>query len=340
MTSTKRDQVFISYSHEDESWLKDLRTHLKPYGHDDSITVWSDKEIQPGSKWFDELRCALDRTKVAVLLVTKNFLASDFIRKYELTPLLTEAEAGSVKILCIHAEASSYKQSPIQIYQALNDPEKPLAQLKHAERDAAWVQICATIRKAVNPTGSLQDKSAQPMAGQIRTALSVVSMDAEPLPHGKLLHDLEKSIADGKLRNSKVARIVLTALRQEKELELVANYNPSWIIVGIQLSDEFFKPVRKSAGERDWQKDFAQTVTPILVSTARSLERSADSQALVIKLCNAMAAGLRLNLIWPEEADHFNDLVNAIYKACINAKELENENVFMQLKGLTVIGPK
>jgi hypothetical protein len=340
MTSTCRDLVFVSYSRKDKRWLDDLQTQLTLYVRDGSITVWSDEKIQPGSEWPDEIRRALARTKVAVLLVTQNFLASDFIHKNELTPLLTEAEAGGVKILSIHVRASSYKMSPIQKYQALNNPEKPLAKMGLAERDAAWVQICDTIRQTVNPTGSLLDDTEQMVAGQIRPALNVVHMDADPLPHSRLLRDLEKSIADGKLRNSKVAPIVLAVLRQEKELELEANYNPSWIIVGIQLSDEFFVPVRKSAGERDWQRDFAQTTTPILVGMAHSLERSADSQALIIKLCNAMAERLRLSLIWPEEADLFNDLVNAIYKNCLKATELESDDVLMQLKGLTIIGPK
>jgi hypothetical protein len=49
MASTPRDQVFISYSHKDAKWRKDLEIHLKPYLREGSITSWSDEQITPGS---------------------------------------------------------------------------------------------------------------------------------------------------------------------------------------------------------------------------------------------------------------------------------------------------
>lgn len=140
-----RDQVFICYSRKDQKWLEELQTHLKPYG---SVTVWSDKQIAPGAEWFAEIKKALACTKVGVLLVTPNFLASDFIHEHELTPLLKEAEKGNVCIIWIPVRACSYKETPLKDDQAAIDPKKPLANMK-AERDKAWVQICKEIEKAV-----------------------------------------------------------------------------------------------------------------------------------------------------------------------------------------------
>lgn len=144
-----RDQVFISYSHKDKRWLEDLNTHLKPYVRNKSLTSWSDKQIASGSKWLSEIKAALNRTKVAVLLVTPNFLASDFIHEHELTPLLQEAEKGGVFIIWIPVRACSYKETTLIDYQAAIDPSKPLANMK-AERDKAWVEICEMIKQAVN----------------------------------------------------------------------------------------------------------------------------------------------------------------------------------------------
>jgi hypothetical protein len=107
-TSQMPDEVFVSYSHKDKRWRDEFLDHLKPYLRNGSVTAWSDKEIAPGSQWFEEIQRALRRTRVAVLLVTHNFLASDFIHEHELTPLLKEAASSGVRVLWIPVGASSY----------------------------------------------------------------------------------------------------------------------------------------------------------------------------------------------------------------------------------------
>ena len=122
-----------------------------PYLRDASISSWSDEQITPGSEWFEEIKSALRNTKVAVLLVTPNFLKSDFILEHELGPLLKEAEKGGVKILWVPARASAYKKTALTNYQAVLDPDKPLADMTKAKRDRAWLKICDAIEAAIMP---------------------------------------------------------------------------------------------------------------------------------------------------------------------------------------------
>jgi hypothetical protein len=150
MPATKRNQVFISYSHKDKMFLDQILTHLKPLERAGLVTAWSDKQIQSGSQWFDKIRNAVASAKVAVMLVTKDFLASDFIYEHELGPLLKEADLGGVKILWVLVRDCLYKDTPLKDYQAAFPPNKPIAEMK-AERDKAWVQICQEIKKALNP---------------------------------------------------------------------------------------------------------------------------------------------------------------------------------------------
>jgi len=147
-------------------------------------------------------------------------------------------------------------------------------------------------------------------------------------------------MARGELQHSDIGRIVRAQLEDETDLEMACDYDRSWIITGIRLSDEYFATVRKSAGQRDWQRDFAQTATPTLVAVARSLERSADAQALIMRLCDLLARRLRLKLIWPEDPDESNDLKNAIYRGCLDASSLECDYVLAGLKGITIVGPE
>ena len=189
-------------------------------------------------------------------------------------------------------------------------------------------------------TGPLQDDAVSPVAGRVEPALNVVHADARPPAHRPLLHHLERSITDGRLRDSPLAPVVLEALRKETELELANPYDRCWITTGIGLGDEYFTRVRLSAGVRDWQRDFARTATPIIVAVARSLGRSADAQALVVRLCDVLAARLRLKLIWPKDPDALNDVKNAIYRKCLDATEIESDEVLQELGGLSVIGPQ
>jgi internalin A len=143
-----KNQVFASYSHKDRKFLEELRAHLKPLERAARMTTWSDQQIQPGDKWFSEIQAALASSKVVVMLLTSNFLASEFIHEHELGPILKEAEAGGVRILWIMVRACSYQETALRDYQAVLPLNKPLAEMK-AERDSAWVEICKVIKKAV-----------------------------------------------------------------------------------------------------------------------------------------------------------------------------------------------
>jgi hypothetical protein len=129
-----RDQVFISYSPKDTRWRDDLDTNLKPYLRGGSIISWSDQQIAPGSEWFREIQSALTHSKVALLLVTP-----DFIHEHELGLLLKEAEQGGLKILWVPVYDSAYKKTALKNYQALLNPAKPLGGMTKAKRDQAWV---------------------------------------------------------------------------------------------------------------------------------------------------------------------------------------------------------
>ena len=173
-----RDQVFISYSHADSEWLKRLQIMLAPLRRQGMLDVWEDMRIQVGQDWKEEIEKALERAKVAVLLVSPDFLASDFIAKHELPPLLEAARKQGMTILWVPLRHSLYKVTEIARYQAAYDPGTPLSTLTAAQQDAALVRIAEALI-AIEPSPS--PKPPPKVPGPIRP-------DRVALPAIKYIH--------------------------------------------------------------------------------------------------------------------------------------------------------
>jgi tetratricopeptide (TPR) repeat protein len=147
-----RDQVFISYSHKDKEWLEKLQIMLKPLTRSRKISVWADTGINAGKIWRNEIRKALDSAKVAVLLVSPNFLASDFIAEYELPPLLNAATNEGLTVLWIPISHCLYDSTAIGDYQATTDPSNPLNSLSPTELNRVLTNICREIEENAENT--------------------------------------------------------------------------------------------------------------------------------------------------------------------------------------------
>ena len=119
-----RDLVFVSYSHTDSKWLDWLSTFLKPYIKQGRLKVWNDPYIRVGDRWRREISTALGRTCVGVLLVSPDFIASDFIQDEEVPPLVRGAEMGSLILFAIPISASAFKITPLAHYQWAHDPKQ------------------------------------------------------------------------------------------------------------------------------------------------------------------------------------------------------------------------
>ncbi|MFO1328098.1 MAG: toll/interleukin-1 receptor domain-containing protein [Rubrivivax sp.] len=141
-----RRRVFVSYCHEDVAFLQRILVHLRPAEREGSIDLWSDTNLQPGAKWREEIRRNLNAARIAILLVSADFLASDFIASDELPPLLAAAEEGGCRILPVVLKPSRFlRDQRLACFQAVSDPNFPIAAMNEWEREAIFAKLAELI---------------------------------------------------------------------------------------------------------------------------------------------------------------------------------------------------
>jgi hypothetical protein len=145
-----RNRVFVSYSHVDERWLQRMLVHLTPLQKAGVIDVWSDTRLRPGDDWQTEIEQALESASVAVLLVSADFLASEFIAENELPPLLRAAETNGTTILPVIVGPSSFPETPsLRRFQTVNDPRTPLLAMNTWEQETLFDKVAKAVKVAV-----------------------------------------------------------------------------------------------------------------------------------------------------------------------------------------------
>ncbi|MGC4083231.1 MAG: GAF domain-containing protein [Vicinamibacterales bacterium] len=142
-STSNRDGTLISYSHKDTAWLDTLKVHLKPHVRRRRLMVWDDTQIKAGADWKAEIENALASAKVAVLMVSPEFLASDFIADEESPTLLSAARGEGLTVIWFALSACAYDQTDLTTYQAAFDPRRPLQSLSPEQQNEALVDICA-----------------------------------------------------------------------------------------------------------------------------------------------------------------------------------------------------
>lgn len=147
----KKHIVFISYSHEDDKWLtkvlKNLKTLQRYY---DNVDPWSDKRIMASDVWKDKIDAALGNATIAILLVSPDFMASDFITNEELQPILNKAVDEGTKILTLILRPTPMlEESGLLEYQTVNDPKKPLTGMTEYEQETTLVNLVEAIKEII-----------------------------------------------------------------------------------------------------------------------------------------------------------------------------------------------
>lgn len=119
--------VFISYAHEDVEWKDRLLEFLKPLTIWNDVEVWADDRIDAGAEWYEEIRAAINDSAVALMLVSRHFLGSEFIAKEEVPELLRLRRERGTWVIPVLLNPCPWKSIRwLKRLQIIPDPDTPL----------------------------------------------------------------------------------------------------------------------------------------------------------------------------------------------------------------------
>ncbi|MEK7395523.1 MAG: COR domain-containing protein, partial [Candidatus Poribacteria bacterium] len=150
-STRKALRLFYSYSHKDEEFRDELETHLKLMQRQGLIESWHDRKITAGDEWKDQIDDNLERADIILLLVSADFIASDYCYDIEMRRALERHDAGEAVVIPVIIRDVNWKRAPFSRLGALPRDGKAVATWgpdKNA-RDTAWRNVSEGIEKVI-----------------------------------------------------------------------------------------------------------------------------------------------------------------------------------------------
>src|SRR6266702_3567339 len=140
-------KLFYCYAHQDKDLRDELEHHLSTLKRLNQITTWHDREISPGNEWSNEIELQLSMTDIILLLISPDFIASDYCYSIEMQRSLEKHNAGISRVIPIIIRPVDWEETPFSKLQML--PTNILPVTSWQNRDEAYRDIAKGIRKAV-----------------------------------------------------------------------------------------------------------------------------------------------------------------------------------------------
>lgn len=152
--------VFFSYSHKDEDLRDELEIHLAQLRHDGLITGWHDRRIIAGDNLDASISERLESADVILLLVSPDFIASNYCYTREMTRALERHSRGEAHVIPVILRHCEWLRSPLAKLKAAPKDGKPVK--AWLDRDEALADVTREVRAAVEriqahkPSGRLE----------------------------------------------------------------------------------------------------------------------------------------------------------------------------------------
>jgi hypothetical protein len=161
MLMENKKEIFFCYAREDEKLRIELEKQLNILKRQGFINFWHDREISAGTEWEREIDTHLNSAHIILLLVSPDFMVSDYCYSKEMTRAMERHEAGEACVIPVILRPVYWRGAPFGKLQALPTDGKPVASSHWHNLDEAFYDVAEGIRKAV------EEMNASPLAGSV-----------------------------------------------------------------------------------------------------------------------------------------------------------------------------
>jgi internalin A len=140
-------RLFYSYSHKDETLRNELETHLKLLQRQELLETWHDRKIEAGEEWKQKIDDNLERADIILLLVSADFIASDYCYEKEMRRALERHAQGEARVIPVIVRDVNWRIAPFAKLQAL--PKEGRAVTLWENKDTAWRDVSEGIERVV-----------------------------------------------------------------------------------------------------------------------------------------------------------------------------------------------
>ena len=141
-------RVFFSYSKFDRPLLEEFLRHLSGLRRMGKLESWQDHDILPGEEWDQAIREKLQSADIILLLISANFLSTDYIWDVEINKAMERHERGEARVIPIILKSCDWEELPFGKLNGLPSKGKPVT--AYADRDEAWVEVVKGIKRVLD----------------------------------------------------------------------------------------------------------------------------------------------------------------------------------------------
>ncbi len=147
-------ELFYSYAHEDQALRDELEKHLSNLKRQGHIFTWHDRDISAGMEWASVIDERLNQAHIILLLISPDFMASDYCYSIEMARALERHNAGEARVIPIILRPVDWEDASFSELQALPEDGKPVSSSQWHNLDEAFLTVVKGIRKAIKELSS------------------------------------------------------------------------------------------------------------------------------------------------------------------------------------------